>query len=43
MGVMNGTLKNLKKIQLDAARIVTGQTKFARATKKLLKCHKILK
>ena len=26
---MNGTLKNQKKIQLEAARIVTGLTKFA--------------
>ena len=29
MGAMNGTLKNWKKIQLEAARIVTGLTKFA--------------
>ena len=26
---MNGTLKNWKKIQLEAARIVIGLTKFA--------------
>jgi hypothetical protein len=29
MGAMNGTLKNWKKNHLEAARIVTGLTKFA--------------
>ena len=29
MGVMNGTSKNEKKIQLEVARIATGLTKFA--------------